>query len=1073
MKKALLKDTGKQILKTYKRFISILLMSLLGVGFFAGIRAGSPDMKKTVDKYFDTYNFYDIEVVSTLGLTDDDINALEKIEGVENVYSSFSTDALLSTTDNTEVVVKVHQIDENINSLKLIDGYMASTNSECVVEKALLDETELKIGDYIELKEDDENLVTNRCRIVGTVESPLYISMERGTTSLSSGKISYYIYVPKSNIDSEIFTEIYISVKDARNLQTISDEYDEKVAEVVNRIEGIKEERQTDRYDNLISDANKELDDATKTLEKEKKDAEEKILDAENEIKKGKQELLDGKKELNEEKEKANKQIADAENEIRKGYDELNLAEIKLNEELAKADANFAEAENKKNELQTNLDQVIQGLEEIDTNIKTIKAKIKQYGSVLSQNELLVLNQTMIGLEQKKKELEENQQKIIATISLIDNEISNGKKQLDEAKAQIVEGYKKLDEASSKLNEEKSKANSEFAKAEKEIQDAEKEISDGEKELEEKKKEFEEKILDAENKLIDAREELNDIKEATWYILDRNDNTGYNSYSQATENIAKLGDVFPIVFFVIATLISLTTMTRMVEENRTQIGTFKALGYTNKQIAIKYIIYALCATTIGGIIGMFIGFYTLPRIIITMYQAMYISMDLIIEFNMKYAVIGLGTMLACILGATIYTVKKELKSTPAELMRPKAPKAGKRVFLEHIGFIWKRLSFIQKVTLRNMFRYKKRFLMTVIGITGCTGLIVAGFGLKDSISGIMEFQYNDVYNYDMMVTLKDTLTNEEIISLEESLIQKEEIDNGVGVYIESANLIKDDKKQELQIIVEKENNSLNNDFINLKDVETGEKVSLDNETVFVTEKISQILDINVGDEITLEDSEKQTYKVKVGKIVENYIYHYIYMSDELYEKTYGKNENVNVLYLRYSENYDESKEHDLSKEILNSSKTSTVIFTSDSKDAMDDTIRTMNFVVYILIVSAGILAFVVLYNLSNINISERIRELATIKVLGFYDKEVYNYITREIILLTVIGIIVGLLLGYVLTSFILGTCEPEPLRFKKVVEPISYIYGIIITVIFSYIVNIVTYFSLKKVDMIESLKSVE
>ena len=1073
MKKALLKDTGKQILRTYKRFISILLMSLLGVGFFAGIRAGSPDMKKTVDKYFDTYNFYDIQVVSTLGLTDDDVKALEKIEGVESVIPSFSTDAILATNDNTEVVVKVHQIEENINNLKLIDGYMASTNSECVVEKSLIDKTDIKIGDYIELEEENESFITNRCKIVGTVESPLYISKERGTTSLGSGKISYYIYVPKSNIDSDIYSEIYMTVKDVKELQTISDEYDENIKIVVDRIENIKEERQTDRYDTLIADATKELDDASKTLEKEKKDAEEKIADAEKEIKEGKQELLEGKQELNEEKEKANKQISDAEEEIRNGYNELNSAEVKLNEETAKAETGFEEAENKKAELQVNLDQVIQGLEEIDSNIKTIDTKIKQYGNILSQSELAVLNQTKAGLNQKKKELEENQQTILAAIKMIDTEISNGKKSLEDAKAQILEGYKKLDEANAKLNEEKVKANNEFAKAEKEIKDAEKEISDGEKELEEKKKEFEEKITDAENKLIDAREELNDIEEAKWYIFDRNDNTGYNSYSQATENIAKLGDVFPIVFFVIATLISLTTMTRMVEENRTQIGTFKALGYTNKQIATKYIIYAFCATTIGGIIGMFIGFYTLPRIIITMYQAMYTSMDLIIEFNMKYAVIGLGTMLACILGATIYTVKKELKAMPAELMRPKSPKAGKSVFLEHIGFIWKRLSFIQKVTLRNMFRYKKRFLMTVIGIAGCTGLIVAGFGLKDSISGIMEFQYNDVYNYNMMITLKNTLTTDEITSFEEKLAKKEEIGGVEGVYIEAATLIKDDEKEELQIIVEKEKDSLNNGFINLKDVNTGEKVSLDDETIFITEKVANTLGLKVGDEIILEDNEKQTHTLKIGRIVENYIYHYIYMSDNLYEKTYGKNENINVLYIRYSENFDVAKEHELSKEILDSSKTSTVIFTSDSKDVMNDTIKTMNFVVYILIASAGVLAFVVLYNLSNINISERIRELATIKVLGFYDKEVYNYVTREIILLTIIGIILGLLLGFILTSFILGTCEPEALRFKKVVEPISYIYGIIITVVFSYIVNIVTYFSLKKVDMIESLKSVE
>lgn len=1073
MKKALLKDTVKQIFKTYKRFISILLMALLGVGFFAGIRAASPDMKKTVDKYFDEALFYDIQVVSTLGLTEGDVKALEKVEGIEKVYPSFSTDAFI-TVNNIETVVRIHEIEENINKLKIVEGYMPSTNSECVVEQRLIDSTDLKIGDYIEIKEDSDNeyLVTNRMKIVGTITSPIYISKERGTSSLGSGRISYYMYVPKQNINSDIYTEINISVKDVKNLDTLSEEYDEKVQYTIANIEKIKEERQKARYNELIDEANEELDEATEKLEKEKTEAKEKIEEAEKKLADGKKELKEGKEKLEKEKADAKQKIADAEEEIKKGYDEINAGTAKFNEEKRNAEKKFEEAEKQKEELQINLEMVIQGLEEVDSGIKRIDNELKKYSNVLSAEEIAKLNQTKAGLQIQKAELEKKHVQILSAISLIEKEISKGRNTLEKAENELKEGRRKLDDGTNEINKNKEKANNEFKKAEKEIKDAENEIKSGEEELSEKKQEFEEKIQDAEGKLIEARDELEKVKVAKWYILDRKDNTGYNSYSQDTDNVAKLGDVFPIVFFVIATLISLTTMTRMVEEERTQIGTFKALGYTNKQISMKYIIYAFFASVIGGTIGMIIGFKTLPLIIITMYQMMYIPMDLIIEFNIKYAIIGLGTMTFCILGATIYTVKKELKLTPSELMRPKAPKAGKRVFLEKIKFIWNNLSFTYKVTIRNMFRYKKRFLMTVIGIAGCTALIVAGYGLKDSITGMMEFQYSGVYSYDLMVTLKDTLTKEEIKELESKMKNKDEIQKTVGVYIEAANGINEGIKKELQIIVEKEKGSLNG-IINLADRKTKEILELDDNTIFITDKLADLLKVKVGDEIVLEDSEKEEYKVKVGKIVENYIYHYVYMSESLYEKTYGKEENVNVEYVQYKEKYDTVKEEEISKELLNDAKTSTVILTSESRKSMDDAVSAMNIVVYILIVSAGILAFVVLYNLSNINISERIRELATIKVLGFYDKEVYDYITREIIFLTIIGIIFGLIFGYILTSFILGTCEIEVLRFKKVVKPVSYIYGILITTLFSIIVNIVTYFSLKKVDMIESLKSVE
>jgi len=562
------------------------------------------------------------------------------------------------------------------------------------------------------------------------------------------------------------------------------------------------------------------------------------------------------------------------------------------------------------------------------------------------------------------------------------------------------------------------------------------------------------------------------LENPKWYIFSRKDNAGFNGISQDTENVEKLGEVFPIVFFIIATLISLTTMSRMVEEERTEIGTLKALGYNNFQIMTKYIIYSFLASSIGGILGALFGLKFFPYVIISMYQMMYDISELVIEFNVYYTLLGIGIMSFCIVGASVYTAINELKSTPNELMRPKAPKPGKRVLLEKIPFIWNKLNFTQKVTIRNMFRYKKKFLMTIIGIMGCTALIITGFGLKDSISKIMEYQYIDIYNFDMLIGLKNSLTSSEIVSLENELKNRDEINDTVAVYLTSSEVKYKENIEDTQILVV-ENSEILDDVIKLKDLKSGKKLTLNDDEVIITDKLAQLLNVKKGDEIGLYDSDNNEYTVKIGEIAEHYISHYIYITNNLYKKLYNKEVQPNIIYAKYQNNIDENKEETLSKELLLNSKINSITLTSYLMKTMDDTLNAMNFVVYVLIVSAGLLAFIVLYNLANVNISERIRELATIKVLGFYDKEVYDYVTREIVLLTVIGILFGLVFGYFLNMFILSTCEINILRFKRIVTPLSMLISSVITIVFTMIVNFMTYFSLKKIDMIESLKSVE
>ena len=1134
MKKALLKDSIKQIKKTNKRFISILLMAFLGVGFFAGVRATSPDMKKTIDTFLDKNNVYDINIVSTLGLTDDDIEAISKVDGVAEVYGIYSED-VFTMINEEEVVVKAYALEDNINKVEIIEGNLPQNPDECVIESTM---QSAKIGDYIDIKEnleedEDPSFKNTKLKIVGIVKSPLYISRDRGTTSLGSGKISYYIYVSKENISSDIYTGIDIIAKDSKKFPAISDEYDNLISNVRNNLEEIKEERQNSRYNELIEEANNKLNDAQIEFDDKKAEGILKIEDAEKELQNGKKkikdaekEISDGEKELKEGKEKANTEFSNAETQI-------SVAETELANSRTQISAGITELDSKKQELQTVISQLENGIITLTNSIKELEENKVLAESVLSgikkvdetinslnvtldkwKNELLNatgevatnLTQMIAKLETQIKDLNMQKQELISygitnekLIQIneglnsckiekanLENQLNTIKVQLAEAENKIVvgqnqieAGYAKLAESKAELEKNKKQVNQKFADAEKEIAegksklaDAKKEVRDGEKELEDAKKEFDEKIQDAEEKLIDAREKVNDIENAKWYIFNREDNSGFNSFRQDTGNVEKLGEVFPIVFFIIATLISLTTMSRMVEEERVQIGTLKALGYNKMQIMSKYIIYSAVASFIGGILGAVFGLEFFPRVIISMYQMMYNITDMVIEINKYYMFTGTFIMSICIVGATIYTASKELVSTPAEMMRPKAPRAGKRVLIEKIPFIWKRLNFTQKVTARNMFRYKKRFLMTVIGICGCTALILAGFGLKDSISKIMDYQYIDIYKYDMLIGLKNTLTNDEINDLVNNLEEKSEIETLTRVYMSSEAVKKENLEEDAQILVVNNMEELDK-VIKLKDVKSGEPLVLNDEEIILTDKLAQLINAKKGDEIILKDSDKNEYSVRVGAVTEHYISHYIYMTKNLYQKIFNEEASTNILLCKYSEKLEENFENKLSEEILNNSKISSVTLSSYLIRIMDDTLSAMNLVVYVLIVSAGLLAFIVLYNLSNVNISERIRELATIKVLGFYDKEVYDYVTREIILLTIIGILVGLVFGYILNSFILGTCEIGILRFKKIILPQSYLYASLITVIFTYIVNFITYFSLKKVDMIESLKSVE
>lgn len=1077
MKKAVIKDALREIKKSYKRFISILLMAFLGVGFFAGIRASSPDMLDTIDTYYKNQNVYDIQVLSTLGLTSDDINAISKIENVEHVDGNFETDGQIEV-GNKEVIAKVMSLND-FNTPVLIDGSLPSAKNECVVEERFLTVNNKNIGDTIELNikdmqndngEDVPYLYEKELKIVGTVQSPMYISLDRGTSTLGSGKIDYYMYIPKSNIQANsIYTNIYVKVKDANKYTTSSKKYEDCVNSVKTEIEKIKDNREKSRYDSLVNTVTKKVEDAEKELNTQKTDAKSKIADAEKELENGKKQIENAEKTIKFNRIKADKEFSKAYTELINGKNKIADSEKQLESKEKQANEEFDKLEKQKAELNTQLTTLNSGITEVQKNIENINIALKNPN--LTSEQKANFEKTKKQLENKLSELNNTKAQLVSAISKIDSGIATGKTEIKSAKNKLQSAKNELKKSENAYYSTKNSTYKQLDNAEEELELSKKELKDGENELEKNKKEFNEKIADAESKLNDARAKIAEIENPKWYVLDRNGNAGYSSFIQDTDSIANIGKVFPVIFFIVAALISLTSMTRMVEEQRTQIGTLKALGYNKLQITSKYVLYASLACIIGSILGMSVGFVLLPKIVWKMYSMMYQIGDIQTSFNFEIGSLGFILIVISILGATIYAVIKELIQTPATLMRPKSPKMGKRVFLEKVTFIWKRLSFSRKVTVRNIFRYKKRFLMTIIGIMGCTALIVTGFGIKDSIRAIMPDQYEKVFNYDLQINLKADLDKKQKQDFINSLTNDDKIEKLSETYMSSISAINENVEENVQIIVPNNNTDFNT-LINLTDVKSKNNLSLPEDGVLLTDKAAQLLGVEAGDTITLKDTDENETNVKVTNVVENYVYHYIYMSKSMYENLYSKSFDSNVI-LTKDFNLDNETEDNFVKDLMNMPEVASVTRISTAMNMMNDTMKSLNYVVVILIVSAGLLAFVVLYNLSNVNISERIRELATIKVLGFYDKEVYLYITRETIILTAIGLVLGLVAGYFLDFFILETCEINMLRFRKFVAPLSFVFAALITILFTIIVNIVTYFALKKINMIESLKSVE
>ena len=985
LKKSLFKNNFKSINRTKRRFFSILIMAFLGVGFFSGLVATSPDMLDSLDRYADSSNLYDINILSTLGLTDDDIISIQGVEGVDKVYGTQSKDSLVKI-DDQESICKVIEFNENINSPVVIAGRNIENENECLLDPAIVrtgEGAESFIGKKIFLKNEDMDSEDNpiftvkEFEIVGIAETPVYISSERGNTTLGNGTVSFYIFTQDNVINMDYYTGLYVTVKGAKATVTNSDEYLKLVNSVIAKIENITETRENARYQSLVDDATKKINDAQKEFDDKKLEVDTELKDAESQIK------------------KAEKQINSSEKQIEAAESELALHQKQATEQFEALANQIALAE--------------QQLEE-----STIDPAIK---------------------EMQKQEIE--RQKV----------------ELERAKQ----------ESSAKFEE----AQAEIASNKTEIRKGKNELSKNKEEFESKKQEAEDKLNEAQAKIDDAKEEINKIEKCKWYIQNRLDNSGYNNIFDAIKTMSNIARLFPAIFYLVAVLISLTSMTRMIEEERIEIGTLKALGYTNMQIISKYIIYSLLACIIGGVLGMTVGLYLLPTIVWSLYSMIYNMPHFYCTYRFGIGLIGIILAFICIGGATLLVARKELKQMPSVLMRPKPPKNGKKILLEKISFIWKRFNFSHKVTARNIFRYKKRAIMTVVGIAGCTGLMLTGFGIRDSVDDIPSAQFNGIFKYDTSITLSNT---NGLSDIEEYLKNNESIENFVEVCATTGELSKESTSCNVTVFVPDSLDNYNSVY-NLIDYQTEEAISISNEGIIITDKAAETLGVTVGDEITFIDGDDIQYQFKIDNITKNHVGHYVYMSKEIYEQNI-KSYETNIVYLN-TKNISDEVQNEISENILTMNGVASISSISVLMKSVSDMLNTMNYVVLVLIVASAMLDFVVLYNLANINIAERQREIATLKVLGFHDNEVDNYINKENIIFTILGIALGLILGTFLTSAIIGSIEIDVLKFIRNIKPISYVYSAIITLLFSFIVNFIIHFVLKKIDMIESLKSVE
>lgn len=1169
---AFFRHIRRTILHPFSRFIALLAIVALGCGCLAGLLATAPDIRSSIDTYYDERSFMDLNLLSTLGFSDADITALSELDCIENVRGGFERDVMLSNGGNLSATRVISLGDGSINESRLESGRMPQASGECVVVLEESWASSMQIGDTLAIAEKNDYFVPDEFTVVGFISTPAFISVEKDTTTIGEGKLALMIYINESDFDSEIYTTAYAAVRGAKELNAFSDEYTDLIDRAADDVKALAKTRKPARLEEVRSDAQNELDDAKQEYDDAKakadeqlSDAKQKLSDAKAELESGeaqladaKNQVADGESQLAQSREKYTAEIAAAEKKLSDGRAAIVSAqaaidenENKLNAAQAEVNSGRAELQQKEQELsaaseqisaaQAQLDAASAQLTETKAQLDSAKAQLDEKSAQLdaaqsqiesaqsyinaliaagrqdeaaaAQAQLDALTQEFNSAKQaydaalseynsglaqyeagaaeysagvntlntKKEEYQRGAEAIEAAKAELDSaqaeidagsaELKKGKNELETQREALLagaaalakqkqSGYEQLEAAAKEL----ANARAKISKSEKQLADGWLEYNDGLAEYNDAKADADSSLKDAAKKISDAQKEIDDLEEPEWYVRTRTSNIGYSSVDSNAENMEGIAKVFPVFFFLVAALVALTSMTRMVEEDRTLIGTFKALGYSSGAITAKYMSYAALATLIGGVLGSLVGFKLLPSVIWHAFSLMYTVTYFETPIIASYIAVVTAIAMAVVLLTTFAAIRSALREAPASLMRPKAPKPNKRIFLEHITPLWKRLKFTHKVTARNIFRYKKRLFMTLFGIMGCTALLLTGFGLKDSIDGIVLKQYDEIVDYNYTIILDD----EGIISAQLSalLADKSKFAGSCAVAQKSADTITKEKNIFTYLMVFDNDTDVNR-LINLQHRTSGEAISMQPGSVIITEKLSILTGLKAGDTLTVESDGRQ-YDLPIGDVTENYIYHYVYIDAQTYSSIFGEAASHNAVLAQSAEGAG-----DLSSTLLSTEGVSAISSTDSLKSSFSESMDKLNAVVYVLVLMASGLAFIVLYNLTNINIEERKRELATIKMLGFYDGEVGAYVFRETVLLSVMGTVLGLIFGIWLFEFVVKTSEIDITMFSRDILPMSYVYSAALTIAFTGLVCLFMYFRLKKISMVDSLGSGE
>ncbi len=1128
--------TGKDILRTIRRslsrFFSITLIIAIGVAFFAGLTSSGSDMRLTADKYYRDSHTQDIQILSTLGFSPADLKAIRAIDGVDQAVGGYFVDCMTLCEDNFPTHVlslpQDHSADNEayLNRLRVLEGHLPTRKNECAIDENMVKDFGFAVGDTVKLgsavkgKHLSDTLRNTKFTVVGIVNSPLYIdSSRRGSTTVGDGSLDAYLYIPEANFTFDFYTQVAVTYTPAQAFACYDKGYADAIQPLKDALAEVGKERAVPRMKEMkvhllaqIKDGEKELRQGRRELN----EAKAQLDDARTQLEASRQELAQGRNEYETGWNAFQNQIAHAAGDLSGGQAQLDEGRRQYQTYLRQYEAGCAELERQEQALAQAERQLpaLKGayhllhtrllmMEQIDTstaegrtlllwNVRDITPAMNVFtdanGNSLRLGDLLYADadhtsattqsvrtahtalttyyeDTTAQVASGREQLESGRAQLAQTKQQLDS----FQAELDRAEQQLAAGRQQLEQSHSAAQQELNDARSELEAGEAALSAGEKEFLKQEKAAQKEFRKAEKQLKEAMQQLRNAKRQVQQLSPAEWYLQDRNESCyGFSNFSDDANRMDSLSTVFPVFFLAVASLVSLTTLTRMVDEHRTEIGTFKALGYKSYQIRRKYSIYSLTATLLGCVLGLTAGFRIFPSVIISAYCMMYDLPQPQTPFHPAMALACTVVALLCVNIVTHVACRAILKEVPAQIMRPKAPPAGKRIPLEYIRPLWRRLSFSRKVTCRNLFRYGKRVLMTIFGIAGSSALVLTGFGLQDAISDMGQLQFENVFHYDLLAGYSSQsqtdqkklcrFLDENNLVADWQLQARQALHTG-GKYDDYlVNLVVTDDTKHLP------------DYISLQNRVTGQTIDVPDKGVVVTEKLASLLGLSPGDSLTLRDSRQKLYDLTVTAVTENYADHFLYLSEDYYREVFGQAPEYNSVILHTT---DDKHIDQLKEDLLSSSMVQMVSDSAGLLERANYLTDNLGYVVAVLIISAGLLAFVVLYNLSNININERVREIATLKVLGFQDSEVSAYIFRESHILALLGTAIGLGLGTVFLRFVITTAETDTMMFGRHIDVSSFLMAALLTFLFSLIVNAVMHFRIKRISMVSSLKAVE